>query len=442
MAESDLPVTWSKVAGPEGFVINPTTGAVAWTPTMAGAYDITIRATNEVAYDEQTFVVEVFAGHGQPPNIHSTFNEKAVVGARYFLDFGSSIPYSADDPYKPDASGDPPLVWSKLDGPDGMAVDSTTGLTTWTPTAAGTVPVSLRVENASGYHQINWVVRVAPVNSAPTATANGPYTGFVGAFVYFSSSGTMDAEDGGNLAWRMWDFGDGMRGVGGHPYKKYAVPGTYPVTLTVLDSAGAQAFAATTVTISPTPDPPTIISSFNPSALVGVPYLYDVDGKAAAVGDAPISWSKVSGPAEFSIDSASGLVQWTPIVPGVQAITIRATNDVGYDDQSLSVAVAPAPVAPTIVSSGAVAGQVGVPYQYDEDARAEATGDEPIGWSAVGAPAGFTIDAETGLITWTPTTAGPQGVTIRATNAVGYNDESFVVDVAPGALSPAIVSTP
>src|SRR5437868_13254127 len=46
---------------------------------------------------------------------------------------------------------------------------------------------------------------------------------------------------------------------------------------------------------------PVIVRSANLVAAVGVPYVYDDDGAAAAGGDAPITWSATTAPAGFRI---------------------------------------------------------------------------------------------------------------------------------------------
>lgn len=92
------------------------------------------------------------------------------------------------------------------------------------------------------------------------------------------------------------------------------------------------------------------------SAVAGSPYDYT----ARAVGDAPITWSLVSGPAEFSIATVVipatageggplgvtaqpaqylGVVSWTPPTPGAYAIVLKAENDTQKAFQAFSVFV-------------------------------------------------------------------------------------------------------
>ena len=67
-------ITWSVQSGalPTGLSLNTSTGAITGTPTVAGAYSVTIRASNGTAYDDQAFtgsviearVFNVVAGSG------------------------------------------------------------------------------------------------------------------------------------------------------------------------------------------------------------------------------------------------------------------------------------------------------------------------------------------------------------------------------------------
>lgn len=59
-------------------------------------------------------------------------------------------------------------------------------------------------------------------------------------------------------------------------------------------------------------------------------------------------------------------------------------------------------LAPSIVSSAVTDGSVGAAYTYDVDA----VGNPPPTYTLTTAPAGMTIDEDTGEISWTPAAAG------------------------------------
>jgi hypothetical protein len=82
---------------------------------------------------------------------------------------------------------------------------------------------------------------VTDVNRAPTADANGPYSGVAGSPVSFDGSASSDP-DGDALTY-AWDFGDGGNGSGDKPSHIYTAGGVYNVALTVTDS-GSPALSA------------------------------------------------------------------------------------------------------------------------------------------------------------------------------------------------------
>ncbi len=69
-------------------------------------------------------------------------------------------------------------------------------------------------------------------------------------------------------------------------------------------------------------------------------------------------------------------------------------------------------------------GTVGQPYT----AKLQATGNN-ITWSASGLPAGLTLNAATGEITGTPTTAGQSTVTVTAANSAGSIEKNFTLNI-------------
>lgn len=102
------------------------------------------------------------------------------------------------------------------------------------------------------------------------------------------------------------------------------------------------------------------------------------------------------------------------------------------DDLTLALAagVGPTPIPPTITSTNAFSGTVGVAFSND----VTATGDAPIGFSGAALPGGLSV-ASGGSITGTPTAAGTFNVTLTATNAAGTNNQAVTFTIAKGAVS-------
>ncbi len=90
-------------------------------------------------------------------------------------------------------------------------------------------------------------------------------------------------------------------------------------------------------------------------------------------------------------------------------------------------------VAPIITSTPVTTAVVNQPFSY----VLTATGKPTPSFSLVTGPTGMTVDANTGLVSWTPTVAqfGPQAVTLRASSLEGAVNQDFTITVAAPAPS-------
>ncbi len=115
--------------------------------------------------------------------------------------------------------------------------------------AVGTYTVRLTVTDDSGLSDPAETTATISdgSNLPPVAAPNGPYSAGAGTAILFDGSGSTDPD--GTIAAFDWDFGDGSAGTGMNPSHSYATVGTYTVTLTVTDDAGATDAAATTAII-------------------------------------------------------------------------------------------------------------------------------------------------------------------------------------------------
>ncbi len=193
---------------------------------------------------------------------------------------------------------------------------------------------------------------------------------------------------------------------------------------------------------------PAITSIPDVEALAGRPYLYDTDATDPE-GDA-ISWSLVTADPRMQIDSATGLISWTPTSAdiGATSITVRAEDGRGGSSEQryvLSVITAPPNRPPVFTSVPVVAANVNTPYAYDADAT-DPDGDTLV-YSLVTGPTGLAIDSGTGQVHWTPISGqvGTHDLSVRVIDGHGgIATQSFVllVQQEPGNHSPIIVSDP
>lgn len=83
--------------------------------------------------------------------------------------------------------------------------------------------------------------------------------------------------------------------------------------------------------------PPQITSTPITSVYTNVEYYYDVE--ATDLESDTITYSLVSSPTGMIIDVNSGEIRWTPTSKGTRAITVRASDALGYSEQSYSLVV-------------------------------------------------------------------------------------------------------
>jgi hypothetical protein len=112
-------------------------------------------------------------------------------------------------------------------------------------------------------------------------------------------------------------------------------------------------------------------------------------------------------------------------------VTLGATNSGGTGNATLTLTFTAA--HPVITSATSASGTTGVAFSYQIAAT-----NSPTSYSATGLPAGLSVNAATGLISGTPTSAGTSTVTLGATNTGGTGNATLTLTVTLGA--PVITS--
>ncbi len=248
-----------------------------------------------------------------------------------------------------------------------------------------------------------------------------------------------DQSSGDIISW-LWDFGDGETSTLQNPAHTYdSLPGTYSVTLDVSGPGGTDSLTEINYITIEENLAPSITSTAITEAIQDRLYRYDVEATDPNASDT-ITFSLDTSPIGMQIDPVSGLTTWTPSATDVgvpQDVVIRAEDDHGlFDTQDFTISVAgPQPnLPPEITSTPTTTASEGVLYSYD----VEATDPDPsdtITFSLSLSPIGMQIDPVSGLITWTPTMAqlgGPHDVTIVAQDngdPLGSATQEFAITV-------------
>jgi RHS repeat-associated protein len=161
-------LTYKLLIAPDGMVISANTGVIEWQGTAGkvGSQSITIEVNDgRGGTTQQSFTLAVIDA---PPNRPPNFTTTPVVDAYI------------NQPYKYDSNAvDPdqdPLTYSLISGPQGMQVDPSTGLITWTPngTQFGIYDVVLEVVDGNGgvaQQSFQIQTQAEPGNFAPIITS-------------------------------------------------------------------------------------------------------------------------------------------------------------------------------------------------------------------------------------------------------------------------------
>ncbi|MCF6238501.1 MAG: putative Ig domain-containing protein, partial [Candidatus Marinimicrobia bacterium] len=182
-----------------------------------------------------------------------------------------------------------------------------------------------------------------------------------------------------------------------------------------------------------------------PNATVSEPYQEQIIFTNTPL-DESVILHFVSAPAGLSLDS-SGLVNWTPTQDqvGINHITLNVQDESGLSasiNRLIRITVNPSGnLPPVITSSPDETATVNENYAY-QILASDPEGTD-LSYQLI-PPIDSASISNTGLLNWTPTTAGDQDITIRVTDSDGfYTDQAFTITVNPGTNNPpTITSTP
>ncbi|PHV25239.1 autotransporter outer membrane beta-barrel domain-containing protein, partial [Janthinobacterium sp. BJB426] len=381
--------------------------SITYTPTAGygGPDSFTYTASNGVGTSAPATVTITVGG----PTITITPSTvpAATVGAAYSQNVSA-------------ANGAAPYTYAISAGslPAGLSLNTSTGLLSGTPTAAGTFNFTVRAEDSS--------------------TGSGPYAGAraysltVAAPAVGIAPSTLPAMTAGVA------FSQGVNATGGTPAYNYAVTaGSLPTGLTLAAdgtlsgtpaAAGAYSFTITATDSSTGAGAPFSGSrAYSGSVAPGAPIAGNVSATVAYGSSAnPITLS-LSGGAASSVAVASGAshgtatasgtsITYTPTAGygGPDSFTYTATNGIGTSTAATVTITVGTPTV-TIVQTSVAGGTVGAAYSQTLTA---ANGLAPYTYaiSAGALPSGVSLSSA-GLLAGTPTAGGTFNFTVRATDS-------------------------
>ncbi|WP_206758273.1 putative Ig domain-containing protein [Nostoc sp. FACHB-190] len=360
-----------------------------------------------------------------------------------------------------DLNGDV-LSYELVVKPEGMLIDTKTGLVSWKPTTEqlGVQNVVVRVSDGFGGVDLqSFQVQVLPFNQAPVFTnvSNNLINNYEDLIAEIDSPinyqfSAIDP-DGDAIIYSLKQAPSGVSLDSSNGILTWTPDSSQirlnSLLITATDSKGAE----TTINfdirvVASLPNSAPIISSTPRTTIsIGQSYLYGV--QASDSNKDLLTYSLETAPAGMTIDS-SGRIFWQPQASqlGSQHVTLNVSDGRGgIATQSFDINVVSAASyvnnAPTITSAPNLITNLDRAYEYN------LAGSDPDGdllfWSLDNAPVGMVIDSQTGALRWNPTSTqiGEHTVAVRLTDAYGlYVGQEFTLIVTGVNAPPQIVSAP
>ena len=426
--------SWSVSQGslPPGFTLSPD-GVLSGTPTTVGTTTFKVQLANPgppAQFSAKTFSLAIV----DAPQVDTSSLPGATVGGLYTQTLTAVY-------------GTAPYSWALVPGqgvlPNGLVLNTATGVISGTPTTTGTYAFSVQVRDSatppqSATQQLtidvaDTLIIGTPATLPTEGVKNAPYSLTMNAFggtqpyTWSVSSGSLP-------------LGLTFNSVSGVLSGTPTVPGKYPFTVQVV-SPGPPAQTATEAVTLTVVTAPAVSTSSLPGGVTNVAYSQTLAGANGTINKAGgYTWSVVPGqgvpPTGLTLSSA-GVISGKPTVTGTFPFTVQLTDSTTPSQtatQHLSITI----TNPLTVTTPAVLpadGVVNAPYSV---ALSAIGGTQPYTWSISGSlPAGLTLNTSTGVISGTPTATGT-----NVPFTVHVVDSSSPVQPASEAVTLTVVTAP
>jgi hypothetical protein len=421
------PIQWSVASGtlPAGLTFNATTGVISGTPTAAGSSTFTIQATDS---------------SDVPDTISAQETIQITTGGAALAISGNPPAGTAGTPYSSTlqaVGGSSPYTWAVTSGalPSGLNLGSTTGVIAGTPTAAGTFPFTVQVQDSTGETaaaSFNIIIGSGSssvmliLTSPPSGTVGTPYSGTVGvsggAAPYTCSiSGLPTGFTANNCV------------ITGTP----TTAGTTTLTVTATDSNNPAATTTGQVQL--------VINSGNGGSTGGLTLSAPAGATVGTLYDGTVGVSGGTTPYTCVITglpaglaSSSCNITGTPATAGTVTLNVTATDS--SNPTRTTIGTVPLVVSPassgtssTLTFTPPADATDGTPYTGMVGVSG---GTAPYTCVITGLPAGFTSNSC--AITGTATNSGTAALTVTATDS--SNPTITTTGTLPFTINPATVT--
>ena len=373
-------------------------GIVKKTLTLqTGNYSIFVGGGNNGGSDIGNYGVNLAIKAAALPVITSSLNKTGTIG--------EGISYTITATNAPTSFGAEGL-------PIGLTINTSTGVISGIPSAAGNSSINITATNNDGATgSATLVISIAP----PSPVINSPTSasGTVGSPFNYQITASRGPASFGAVGLPSGLSVNSTTGIiSGTPTQS----GLFASTISAFNGNGT---GSRSLEISILPQPPVLTSTTTANGTVGSAFSYQITASGS-----PASYAATMLPAGLSLDPSTGAITGTPTAVGNTTITLSATNSEGTGSGNLTIRVVPA--RPEITSATTANGTVGSAFSYQI-----AASGSPASYAATMLPAGLSLDPSTGAITGTPTAVGNTTITLSATNSEGTGSGNLTIRVVP-----------
>ena len=325
-------LTYSAVDLPTGATLDGLTGLFTWIPTydQARTYSVQFSVTDGTYIDSETVAIKV--NDVNRPPILDSIGSKSV---NENIELSFTVSASDED------SGDS-LTYSAVDMPNGANFDSSTRLFTWTPAfdQAGTYSVQFSVTDETDVDSETVTITVNNVNRAPILVSIGSKSVDENIELSFTVS-AEDEDTDDTITYSAVDLPTGatlnsLTGVFSWT-PAFDQAGTYPVQFSVTDETDIDS-ETVTITVNNVNRVPILNPIGSKSVDENIELSFTVSSSDEDTDDT-ITYSAVDLPTNATLNSSSGVFEWTPAYDQARTYSVQFSVTDGTYSDSETVAI-------------------------------------------------------------------------------------------------------
>jgi hypothetical protein len=399
--------SWTATGLPAGLVFS--NGKISGTPSVFGNFDVVFTATNPLGSDSRTLTISISSGAPSIPIQTYTFKKSESISQAIALENAPNRPVTS---------------WSASGLPTGLAINSSTGVVTGTPTDSGKYTSTIFAIGPGGgvSSEVVFLVRQS----------------FSGKFADEFSQTPQIYETGSAKNWEVSGLPPGLEinsstgGITGTPTAAGAFLAQLKITLQtdveiVRGLDFAIAFGA-----------PIISPDQQLNAALNVPF-----SRTPALEDGAdrpaTAWTSVGLPDWATLNPATGEITGTPTSDHGPITASLAATGPGGASESVDITFDTTGGIPILVPNQVFTAKVGVVFTPVIPASVDSANRPILEWAAFSLPDGLVINSATGEITGTPLLARTRKTTLRVTGEGGSIATAsiiFEIDFGAPLLSP------